>query len=65
MYATWDPTFPHELGDYGSLDRESGQFHAEGNIFDGEFFEKHEKMLGELRDPIEQILNNHWLFRLI
>ncbi|KAL5513485.1 hypothetical protein ACEPAH_3884 [Sanghuangporus vaninii] len=32
-WANWDPTIPVEPGDYGAVDRETGQFQKEGNIF--------------------------------
>ncbi|KAF4588919.1 hypothetical protein EYR40_010474 [Pleurotus pulmonarius] len=32
-YANWEPARQIELGDYGMIDRTTGEFHKEGNIF--------------------------------
>ncbi|OCB85154.1 hypothetical protein A7U60_g7780 [Sanghuangporus baumii] len=31
--ANWEPSIPIEAGDYGTLDRETGQFERQGNIY--------------------------------
>ncbi|KAJ3844395.1 hypothetical protein F5878DRAFT_602097 [Lentinula raphanica] len=36
-FANWEPAFPIELGDFGTVDRETGEFRKDGNVF------KHEK----------------------
>lgn len=34
LYAAFEPTVHVELGDYGRLEESTGEFLAEGNIFD-------------------------------
>jgi len=36
-WASWDPSLPHpEVGDYGTVDRETGHFEKEGSVYDPE-----------------------------
>ncbi|OAX37728.1 hypothetical protein K503DRAFT_801028 [Rhizopogon vinicolor AM-OR11-026] len=32
-WANWDPPAPIVVGDYGMIDKETGEFHAQGNIY--------------------------------
>lgn len=40
LYAAFEPTLRVELGDYGHVDKSTGEFLAEGNIFDKKEGEK-------------------------
>jgi len=33
-WASWDPPHPIKVGDYGTIDKETGRFEKEGNIYD-------------------------------
>ncbi|KAJ6629834.1 hypothetical protein B0H10DRAFT_2208392 [Mycena sp. CBHHK59/15] len=33
-WANWDPPHPVKVGDYGTLDKETGQFERDGNIYE-------------------------------
>ncbi|KAJ7479504.1 hypothetical protein FB451DRAFT_161592 [Mycena latifolia] len=33
-WASWDPPHPIKVGDYGTIDRETGRFDKDGNIYD-------------------------------
>ena len=52
-YGNWEPSVPHKLGDFGYIDKESGAFNCEGNIFEGEFAANHSGVLKDLGDPLE------------
>jgi hypothetical protein len=52
-YASWEPSIPHNLGDFGYINKESGAFQCQGNIFEGPFAEKHSSILAALGDPVE------------
>ncbi|EGN97520.1 hypothetical protein SERLA73DRAFT_110780 [Serpula lacrymans var. lacrymans S7.3] len=36
-WANWDPPIPVQPGDYGTIDKETGEFLKEGNIYDPDF----------------------------
>jgi hypothetical protein len=40
------------LGDFGSVDRESGAFNVKGNIFDGHFATTHKEILANIGAPV-------------
>jgi hypothetical protein len=52
-YANWNPAVTYRLGDYGYIDKDSGEFNVQGNIFSGEIAERHSDILSSLQDPIE------------
>jgi len=33
-YAIWDPEIAIQVGDYGSLDRDTGRFVTQGSVYD-------------------------------
>ncbi|KIJ60777.1 hypothetical protein HYDPIDRAFT_43111 [Hydnomerulius pinastri MD-312] len=57
-WANWDPPRPINVGDYGSIDRATGEFVWEGNIYRSYIQELLDKSLGpnkiDLKDPTLQ-----------
>ncbi|KAG8903122.1 hypothetical protein FRB99_003724 [Tulasnella sp. 403] len=49
-YANWDPGVPVEVGDYGSINKDTGLFDYEGNIFSEAF----RNLLNFSGDPAHQ-----------
>ncbi|KIJ60774.1 hypothetical protein HYDPIDRAFT_116833 [Hydnomerulius pinastri MD-312] len=45
-WANWDPSAPINVGDYGDINKETGGFVREGNIYDDHLQEQLDKTLG-------------------
>jgi len=54
-YGNWDPTVAIKLGDYGYIDRTTGAFNTQGNIFDlqGDFAQRHAAVLATIGNPVD------------
>ena len=47
-YQNWNPSVSYKLGDCGSIDRASGGFSVQGNIFEGDFATAHADRIAAL-----------------
>jgi len=58
-YGNWDPSVPVRLGDYGYIDRKTGAFNAQGNIYEGNFVIRHADTMAALGEPTTYPRDNH------
>jgi len=53
-WANWDPPNPIKVGDYGTIDRETGQFQKDGNVYEDEttahLADNHKPLMGAPED---------------
>jgi hypothetical protein len=50
-YGNWDPTISIKLGDFGTLNEDSGAFDVQGTIFEGDFANRNADLLRALGSP--------------